>query len=189
MVITDCRNCQRPWIRRPPEDEEIIKEKNYFHAFYSCCKEFGSSILLIIDNVEDPRSLNNDRILFASDPSINFRILELECNILFTTRRDFVLPGIKMHNINLLSPEFSFALLKKYHKSTSQYQQEEENYGRMICNSVGYLPLALVLIQAYLRKYKDISMIGSIDLDEISEDQLATRHNAEELPWIRIGRY
>jgi hypothetical protein len=59
----------------------------------------------------------------------------------------------------------------------------------VICNSVGYLPLALVLIQAYLRKYQDLSFkdyyeeivknkMGPIDLDEVSEYELATRHNA-----------
>lgn len=59
----------------------------------------------------------------------------------------------------------------------------------MICNATGYLPLALILIQAYLRKYQDISFkdyyeefvkgkMSSIDLDEVSEEQLATRHTA-----------
>ena len=178
------------------EDEEIDRNKEYLRVFYKYCKEFGDKILLIIDNVEDPRSLNNDKILFPSDPSIKFRILELECNILFTTRRDFVSPGIKIHNIDLLSPESSLDLLTKYRKPTEQYQQhggEEERYAEKICGSARYLPLALVLIQAYLRKYQDVSFkdyydefvknkLGSIDLNEISENQLATRHN----PAIRV---
>jgi len=179
-----------------PEDEEINKEKNYFNAFCDYCKEYGSKVLLIIDNVEDPRSLNDGKILFPSDLNTTFRILELECNIIFTTRRDFVLPGTRMRNINLLSPESSLALLTKYRKPTTHYQQqenEEKKYSEKICNSVGYLPLALVLIQAYLRKYQDVSFkeyyeevvkskMGSIDLDEVSEDQLSTRHS----PAIRV---
>ena len=186
------------WIARDlgldvsSEDEEINREKNYFHAFNNYCKEYGSRILLIIDNVEDPQLLNNGKNLFPSDPNVKFRLLELECNILFTTRRDFILPGAKMYFINLLSPESSLDLMTRYRKSARRFQQqeeEEENYARMICNAVGYLPLALVLIQAYLRKYQDVSFkdyyeefkknrMSSIDLDEISEDDLATRHAA-----------
>jgi hypothetical protein len=97
-----------------------------------------------------------------------------------------------MRNITLLSPESSLDLLAKYRKDTAEYQQhynDEEKYAIMICNATGYLPLALVLIQAYLRKYQDISFkdyyeefvkgkMSSIDLDEVSEEQLATRHTA-----------
>lgn len=84
--------------------------------------------------------------------------------------------------MNLLSPESSLDLTK-YRKHSAQYQQqqdrqEEKKYARMICNSGGYLPLALVLIQAYLRKYQDVSFkdyyeefvkskMGSIDLNEV----------------------
>jgi len=65
----------------------------------------------------------------------------------------------------------------------------EKDLAKKICNSIGNLPLAIVLIGGYLRKYFDISIeeyyneyiksrLGSIDLDEISQDELATRHNA-----------
>jgi NB-ARC domain len=60
------------------EGEEKDRDKENLHAFYDYCKEFGTKVLLIIDNVEDPQSLNNDKILFPSDPSIKFRILELD---------------------------------------------------------------------------------------------------------------
>jgi len=115
-----------------PEDEEINKEKNYFNAFCDYCKEYGSKVLLIIDNVEDPRSLNDGKILFPSDLNTTFRILELECNIIFTTRRDFVLPGTRMRNINLLSPESSLALLTKYRKPTTHYQQQENEEKKIL---------------------------------------------------------
>jgi hypothetical protein len=109
---------------------------------------------------------------------------------LFTTRRDTGLPGTKIISIDLLSPESSLDLLTKYHKSSGQQQeQDQEDYARMICNTVGYLPLALVLIQTYLRKYQNVTIkdyyeelvknkMSSIDLDEVSEDELATRHKA-----------
>ena len=59
----------------------------------------------------------------------------------------------------------------------------------MICNSVGNLHLAIVLIGSYLRKFSDMTIkeyyeeyikdrLSSIDLDEISADELATRHEA-----------
>jgi hypothetical protein len=72
----------------------------------------------MMDNVEDPGSLNDDRILFPSEANSKSRILGLECNILFTTRRYFVLHGTRMHNINLLSPESSLNLLTKCRKLT-----------------------------------------------------------------------
>ena len=59
----------------------------------------------------------------------------------------------------------------------------------MICNSVGNLPLAIVLIGSYLRKYSEMSIkeyydeyikdrLSSIDLDVIPADELVTRHEA-----------
>ncbi len=63
-----------------------------------------------------------------------------------------------------------------------------EKYANMICNRVGYLPLAIVLIGSYLRMYSsdltfeeyykelENNRLGAIDLDQISDKELATRH-------------
>jgi hypothetical protein len=86
----------------------------------------------------------------------------------------------------MLLPAAAFNLLARYRKPDSK---NEEEFATMICNSAGNLPLAIVMIGSYLRKYPDISIkeyyheyikdrLSSIDLDEISADELATRHAA-----------
>jgi septin family protein len=80
----------------------------------------------------------------------------------------------------------AYELLTKYRKPKSD---EEEEYTKKICNSVGYLPLAIVLVGGYLRKFSDITIqeyyeeyikdkLGSIDLEQISDYELATKHTA-----------
>jgi hypothetical protein len=80
------------------------------------------------------------------------------------------------HPTNLL-PEYRTPLL------------EEEEYAHKICSRVGYLPLALVLVQAFLRKNTHISFklydeelakkrLDSIDIGKIPKEQLATHHVA-----------
>ena len=106
--------------------------------------------------------------------------------MLFTTRRDFKnsLPNTIQHNLEMLLPDAAYKLLTRYRKPDSK---KEEEYARMICNSIGNLPLAIVLIGSYLRKYSDVSIkeyhdeyikskLSSIDLDQISRYELAPRH-------------
>ena len=147
-------------------------------------------MLLVINIVIDPQQLYNDNILFLGDPTAKFRILTLGCNILFPTRRDFKgkLPtNVIQHKLEMLVPESAFDLLTKYRQislpseDTKEGGKEKETkYAKIICNSVGYLPLAIVLIGGYLRLYPEVSFLdyyeeyvknklGSIDLDEITK--------------------
>jgi hypothetical protein len=108
-------------------------------------------MLIIIDNVNEPDSLNKEDILFPNNPSASYNLLTLGCNILFTTRKNFELSaaGVIRHHLNVLLPSSSYDLLTKYCKPSSE---QEKEYARTICSRVGYLPLALVLVQASLKK-------------------------------------
>jgi hypothetical protein len=78
--------------------------------------------------------------------------------------------------------------LTKHRKPQSK---EEKEFAEKICNSVGYLPLALVLAQARLSKLKEkISFekyynaikkntsLEMLDWNRISRSELKTRHEA-----------
>jgi hypothetical protein len=175
-----------------PKEEDIISEaeknKRYFIEFQKYCSENGSKILLLVDNVIDPLDLNRDNILFPGDANFKFTLLNLGCNLLFTTRRDFEdkLLNVIEHKLEMLLPDSAYKLLTKYRKPESN---EEEEHTKKICNSLGYLPLAIVLVGGYLHKYSDITIqeyyeehikdkLGSIDLDQISDEELATKHSA-----------
>jgi WD40 repeat protein len=164
------------------------RDKQYFIEFKKYCGKNGNKMLLVIDNVIDPLDLYKDEILFPGDLAAKFTVLTLGCNLLFTTRRDFEnrLPNTIQHELKMLLSDAAYLLLTRYRKPDSK---EEEEFTKKICNSVGNLPLAIVLIGSYLRKYSNISIedyydehiknrLSSIDLDVISHDELATRHEA-----------
>ena len=201
----------------PKKEEDIIteaeKNKRYFIEFQKYCSENGSKMLLLVDNIIDPLDLHRDNILFPGDPNAKFTLRVLGCNILFTTRRDFEgrLPNVIQYELEMLLPESAFDLLTKYRqiafisddKKEREKEIEETEYAKKIGNSVGYLPLAIVLVGGYLRMYSDVSYqyyykayikdkLGSIDRDEITKDELATRHDAAvrvtfEPEWALLG--
>jgi hypothetical protein len=155
-------------------------DRQYIFALQDYFKNHPNT-LLVMDNVVEPKLLNNDSYLFGITP------LTLGCDLLFTTRRHFRLPGVLSQPVNVLSSDAAYDLLKSYcvPKTT-----EEEGPARSICNAVGYLPLAITLAGAYLRRYQeDISFadysqeltknkLGVIDIGDMSEENLATRHVA-----------
>ena len=78
-------------------------------------------------------------------------------DMLFTTRRDFdnSLPNTIQHALEMLLSEAAYKLLIRYRTPDSK---EEEEFATMICNSIGNLPLAIVLIGSYLRIFPDLSI-------------------------------
>jgi hypothetical protein len=168
-------------------DMNSDRDKQYFIEFKKYCGKYGNKMLVVMDNIIDPLDLYKDDILFPGDPT-KFTVLTLGCNLLFTTKRDFEnrLPNTIQHSLEMLLPAAAYSLLTRYRKPDSK---KEEEFATMICNSIGNLPLAIVLIGSYLRKYPDISIkdyydehikdrLSSIDLDEISADDLVTKHVA-----------
>jgi hypothetical protein len=82
-----------------------------------------------MDNVIDPKLLNNDSYLYGVTP------LSLGCNLLFTTRQHFRLKGLTYQTVDVLSPESAFTLLTHDRKPTNP---EEEDHAKAICSAVGY---------------------------------------------------
>jgi WD40 repeat protein len=153
----------------------------YLLKLYSYSKKHPQ-MLVIVDNVTEPDLLANTGVL----PGGRFALLDLGCNLLFTTRKRFRLTGVKAHSVDVLPPEAALELLTR---ARSPATDKEWSLAQEICNAVGYLPLALALIGAYLRNYPQISFgqyleilrkrrLGAIDTTKIGETELATRHEA-----------
>ena len=164
-------------VKNPDKPEA---ERQYIYALQDYFKNHPNT-LVVMDNVAEPKILNNDGYLFGIPP------LTLGCDLLFTTRKHFQLPGVSSQSVNILSPDSAYNLFKSYRVPETP---EAERIARAICNAVGYLPLAIILAGAYLRDYQgSISFsdyseelgkkkLGSIDIGSMSEENLATRHVA-----------
>ena len=122
-------------------------EKRYIFRLQKYCKD-NPQTLIIMDNVIEPKLLNNDSYLYGFTP------LTLGCNLLFTTRQHFRLNGVTSQAVDVLSPESAYMLLTHDRKPSTP---EEEDHARAICNAVGYLPLAIILAAGYLNEYTDVS--------------------------------
>jgi hypothetical protein len=163
--------------------DKLEGDKQYIFALQEYFKEHPNT-LVVMDNVVEPGKLNNDSHLFGLKP------LTLGCDLLFTTRRHFQLPGVSSHPVDVLSPGAACDLLSSCRKPKPQ----EELHAHAICSALGYLPLAIVLVGAYLNKYlnkysSDITFadhhdellkkrLDVIDIGEMSEEDLATIHVA-----------
>ncbi|MBV8552987.1 MAG: TIR domain-containing protein [Acidobacteriaceae bacterium] len=175
------------WLARDILRLKIATPKNadansqYLRELYSHSKKHPQ-MLLILDNLGEPELLASAAIL----PGVHFAPLDLGCNLLFTTRRQFKLTGVKAHPVDVLSPHAALDLLARSRRPETG---DDRGKAEEICNAVGYLPLALVLIGAYLRNYAEISFgryltmlrkhgLAAIDTTRIDASSLATRHAA-----------
>lgn len=137
--------------------------------------------LVVMDNVADPQQLNREGPPFSMTP------LSLSCDLLFTTRQMFDLPGVAALDVGILSPAASMHLLSSYRAPRSN---DDGKNALAICGALGHLPLALVLAGAYLREYAaEVSFatylselrrnrLDAIDVGKLSPEHLATRHDA-----------
>jgi WD40 repeat protein len=154
-------------------------DQEWMRALRDYCADHPD-LLLVMDNVVDPERL--------ADPAstLGFAPLDLGCNILFTTRRQFDLPGVRAHAVGVLSPDAAYHLLTS---RRTPVDESEAAHARAICAAVGFLPLALVLAGAFLVRYPDMtfgdyrlqltqSRLETIDVQKLSPAKLATRHLA-----------
>lgn len=137
--------------------------------------------LVVMDNVTEPMLLNNETYISGFTP------LTLGCNLLFTTRRRFELPGVTSQAINVFTADAAFKLLTSYR---SPMLPEDEGHTRAICEAIGFLPLAITLVGAFLKKYAlEISFaeyhvellkkkLATIDIGKMTKEDLTTRHEA-----------
>jgi hypothetical protein len=153
----------------------IAELRKYFQSNPGC--------LLVLDNVEDPRQLAGDRLIPGIEPTT---ILSMGSSVLFTSRQRFDLPGVSWRRVGILPEAEATRLLTTGRDPASQ---SEIAASKEICNAVGYLPLALVLANGFLRDAQSVSyreyreslsrdLLGTVDLAKMSEEELATRHVA-----------
>lgn len=161
--------------------ESADADEQYIYALQGYFKEESrKNTLVIMDNVSEPQMLNNDTFLLGIPP------LNLGCDLLFTTRQHFQLPGVSAQAVDILSPEYAYDLLTADRQPQTPAEQDNAH---AICSAVRYLPLAVVLAEGYLNEYADISFadyheeliknkLDVIDIGEVSREELTTRHAA-----------
>lgn len=171
----------------PDEDDGRSEEERYLHALKDCFAS-NRNDLLVLDNVVDPKCLNDPQYLAGET------LLNLGCDILFTTRRRFRLPGVRKVQVGQLSSASAYGLLTSHRAPDTP---EEEQHARDICAALGNLPLAIVLAGAYLAEYRSgVSFadydrnlrrrrLTAVDVAELEESELATRHVASVRTTLR----
>jgi hypothetical protein len=110
--------------------------------------------LVIFDNVEEPRNLN---VPFAA----GLIPANLQCRTLFTTRkRDFPVP-FQPFEVKTLPEPAAMHLLLRHPSRQPILEPNHPDHGlaRVICITLGYLPLALALAGAFLGEYPEISLL------------------------------
>jgi WD40 repeat protein len=153
-------------------------DRDWIRALAAHCAEHPG-LLLVLDNVTDPNRLNEPTLLGTAP-------LSLGCNLLFTTRRQFDLPGVASRAVDILPEPAALELLAARRGPIGAGELED---ARAICAAVGFLPLALVLAAAYLGRYPAMGYDGyrrhlserrldTLDVQSLSAAQLATRHEA-----------
>ena len=101
-------------------------------------------MLIVLDNLAQPADA-----LVEILPG--FKPAALGCSLLITTRSQDLPIGMQPLQVNVLPEEDALALLTK---DNPPENQEEENSARAICYRVGFLPLAIDMVRAYLRTCK-----------------------------------
>jgi WD40 repeat protein len=153
-------------------------DRDWIRALATHCADHPG-LLLVLDNVADPNRLGEPSLLGTAP-------LSLGCNLVFTTRRKFDLPGVASRAVDILPEPAALALLAARRGPIGAKGLDD---ARAICAAVGFLPLALVLAAAYLGRYPAMGYdgyrrhlaerrLGTLDVQSLSAAELATRHEA-----------
>ncbi len=161
------------------DPEGADKDRQYIEALRNYFDNHRENTLIIMDNVAVPLLLNNEKYLYGIAP------LNLGCNLLFTTRRNFQIEGVDAQPLDVLSEEASYQLLTNMQKLGTP---EEQSTAYEICATLGYLPLAITLASGFLNKRQNVSFqkylniltkdkLSTVDKNKLSSENLATRHS------------
>jgi hypothetical protein len=143
----------------PPDDDPNSNEKDTRRARHFCRYiSEHSEALLVLDNVEDPVLVTKAiPQLVGSSP---------KCAILYTSRLQIAPAGVQFHHIDHLPQEAALRLLLKTTRpellplALEETQSESEAVAaRALCQTVGYLPLALAHLRAVLKKSTSMTLI------------------------------
>ncbi|MBN1139102.1 MAG: hypothetical protein JXM73_21155 [Anaerolineae bacterium] len=141
-----------------------------------------SDTLLILDNLPDPSLLN-----LPLGPG--WVPAALPCRVLFTTRRRD-LGRFRPVEVTVLPETAALALLLRHPRRREILDPGHPDHGwaRVICLTVGHLPLALELASAFLGRYLGISLfdyrlrllregaIDTVDDTHLRPEEMPTRH-------------
>ncbi len=152
--------------------------------------------LVIFDNVLEPADLNIP-FAFGLIPA------NLRCRTLFTTRqRDFP-RTFQPFEVKMLPEMAAMRLLLRARPEILAEHHPEWGIARIICASLGWLPLALELAAAYLAEYQDVALsdyldrlrtegkLETVDDTELRPEDLPTRHDIAvkatlQTQWTRL---
>ena len=159
------------------ESGALQTDREWLDALSRYCE--NKRVLFMMDNVENPATLNEDFLLGST-------ALDLGVNIMFSSRVSARLPHVSIVELGVMDEQPAYALLTAGRSPASPAAEE---HARAICNQLGYLALALVLAGSFLEKYQAYSFanyrkkleenrLGTLDILEIPASELATRHEA-----------
>jgi hypothetical protein len=125
----------------PADPHAPDRDRQMAAAFNNYLRQQGSAALLVLDNVEEPRDVLSREI----GPKL--RMADLPARLLVTTRRQELPEGFAALPVSTLPPEDARQVLLAARPDTAGDAAVDA-----ICRAVGYLPLALGLAAAALKK-------------------------------------
>jgi len=134
--------------REMPRDKAARKVCDYLDSH--------SDALVIFDNVLEPSELN---LPFSPDlvPA------NLRCRTLFTTRQRDLPRNFQSFEVKVLPEMAAMCLLLRSRPEVLEEHHPEWGWARIVCASLGWLPLALELAAAYLGAYPEVSITGYLE--------------------------
>ena len=141
--------------------------------------------LVIFDNIADPLSLR--------EPTAGVVPWELPCHMLFTTRRRDVDARFENFSVGVLPEDAALQLLLSSNARRALLESghaDEVRAAKEICEALGHLPLAIVLVAAYLGKSLGLTLadyllrlqreggLTTTDAAKVDSHRLTTQHDA-----------
>jgi len=174
--------------RETPRDKAARKSWEYLDT--------RPKALVIFDNVLEPAELN---VPFSPDlvPA------NLRCRTLFTTRQRDLPRTFQPFEVRVLPEMAAMRLLLRARPEVLEEHHAEWGWARIVCASLGWLPLALELVAAYLGTYPEVMLEGylerlraegtleTVDDTELRPEDLPTRHDIAvratlQTQWARL---
>ena len=143
----------------PPDDDPASPENEARRARHLCrYLAHHPDALLLLDNVEDPELVTSALPVLAGG--------SLACSILYTSRSTQTPHGVITHSVEHLSEKASLHLLLEATWPTllTQTQSTEAQAARLVCQMVGYVPLALVHLRSFLTQDRQVSLCRLVEV-------------------------
>jgi WD40 repeat protein len=179
----------------PPDDDPSSSENEARRARHFCrYLATHKDALLILDNVEEPN------LVISVLPALAGR--EVTCPILYTSRSQFVPPGVSTYPVKELLADGALRLLLESTRPVLLTEiltggmSVEALAARSICHDVGYLPLALVHLRGLLARDRQLTLVrlaevlkqrGALEVAKTQQGDVASLFATFHLSWEKIG--